>query len=79
MVGESPRSRVIVGSSRFHEAVLSADRQNGPSKSTLYRVLSIVPVEVLVAAVSRWAEENLSGGVPIEGGELEGVSLDGKT
>jgi predicted transposase YbfD/YdcC len=51
----------------------------GPGKSTLYRVLSVVPVEVLVVTVSRWAEENLGCCVPLADGELEGVSLDGKT
>lgn len=50
----------------------------GPSKSTLYRVLSDVPIETLEAQLNRWAEENLAD-LPLAPDELEAMSVDGKT
>jgi len=49
----------------------------GPSKSTLYRVLALIPVEVLEAILQQWAEENLAD-IPLAAGEMEAVALDGK-
>lgn len=57
---------------------LGFTRSYGPSKSTLYRVLSLVPIEFLEAKLQQWAEENLSH-VPAASGELEGIAVDGKT
>ena len=57
---------------------LGFTRSYGPSKSTLYRVLSLVPSELLEAKLQQWAEENLDH-VPAASGELEGIAMDGKT
>ncbi len=58
---------------------LGFTRPYGPSKSTLYRVLSQVPFESLTHQVSQWAEANLAQGVPLPADELEAEALDGKT
>jgi len=50
----------------------------GPSKSTLYRVLSLVPIGCLEAKLQQWAEENLAD-IPQSAGELKAVAVDGKT
>jgi predicted transposase YbfD/YdcC len=50
----------------------------GPSKSTLYLVLSQIPVEMLEARLRRWGEENLAVLPPAPDG-LEGEAIDGKT
>ena len=58
---------------------LGFERSYGPSKSTLYRVLSLVPLEALLSKVNQWAEENLSHWWPAVKGQLEGIAIDGKT
>jgi predicted transposase YbfD/YdcC len=50
----------------------------GPSQSTLYLVLGLVPIETLEAKLNQWSEENLAD-IPPVNGELEGVAIDGKT
>jgi predicted transposase YbfD/YdcC len=50
----------------------------GPSKSTLYLVLSQIPVKMLEARLQRWGEENLAALPPAPDG-LEGEAIDGKT
>ena len=57
---------------------LGFTKSYGPSKSTLYRVLSFVPVKILEAKLTQWAEENLANMPPVSG-QLEGVAVDGKT
>lgn len=57
---------------------LGFTKSYGPSKSTLYRVLSLVPIGCLEAKLQQWAEDNLAD-VPPSAGELEGVAVDGKT
>jgi len=57
---------------------LGFTKSYGPSKSTLYRVLSLVPIECLEAKLQQWSEDNLAD-VPPSPGELEGVAVDGKT
>ena len=57
---------------------LGFTKSYGPSKSTLYRVLALVPVAMLEAALTQWAEDNVAT-VPPPSGELEGVAVDGKT
>jgi len=51
----------------------------GPSKSTLYRVLALIPLETLVAIVCRWLEDNFAECVPADHDALQGVAIDGKT
>jgi predicted transposase YbfD/YdcC len=51
----------------------------GPSKSTLYRVLSGVGVEEFEAQVSQWLEENWGHLLQSKADELDGVAMDGKT
>jgi predicted transposase YbfD/YdcC len=50
----------------------------GPSLATLYRVLSLIPCQVLEAQLCRWAEDILAK-TPAAPGELEAMALDGKT
>lgn len=57
---------------------LGFTKEYGPSKSTLYLVLSMITVEQFEAKVSQWIEENW-GHLPQPGqDELEGIALDGK-
>jgi predicted transposase YbfD/YdcC len=58
---------------------LGFTRTYGPSKSTLYRVLSPTCVEELEVQLSRWAEENWGLVGRVDEAELEGVAMDGKT
>jgi predicted transposase YbfD/YdcC len=51
----------------------------GPGKSTLYRVLALITVEVFIAQVNHWLEDNFPPSAPADPGTLEGVSVDGKT
>jgi predicted transposase YbfD/YdcC len=51
----------------------------GPGKSTLYRVLALITVEVFIAQVNRWLEDNFPPSPPADPDDLEGVSVDGKT
>jgi predicted transposase YbfD/YdcC len=51
----------------------------GPSKSTLYRVLSWVCIQEFEGKVSQWLEENWGHLLQSKAGELEGVAMDGKT
>jgi predicted transposase YbfD/YdcC len=60
-------------------ARLGFTRPYGPSKSTLYRVLSQIPFQELTDQVGQWAEEHISQAVPQAADELEGVAMDGKT
>jgi hypothetical protein len=51
----------------------------GPSKSTLYRVLSRVCIQEFEAQVSQWLEENWGHLLQSKEAELDGVAMDGKT
>ncbi len=51
----------------------------GPGKSTLYRVLALVPCVMLETQLTQWIEENLANCPPPQDGDLEGVAIDGKT
>lgn len=57
---------------------LGFTKSYGPSKSTLYRVLALIPVAILEAVLNQWAEDHMAD-LPPSSGELEGVSVDGKT
>jgi predicted transposase YbfD/YdcC len=58
---------------------LGFTRTYGPSKSTLYRVLSLICVEQFEAQVSQWAEEHEAHLPQTDDHALEGVAMDGKT
>jgi len=60
-------------------ARLGFSKPYGPSQSTLYEVLSQVKVTELERALTAWMEDSLADSLPVEPGELEGMSLDGKT
>ena len=60
-------------------ARLGFSKPYGPSQSTLYEVLSQVKVTDLERALTAWMEESLVDSLAAEAGELEGMSLDGKT
>lgn len=51
----------------------------GPSKSTLYRVLALVTVEVFITQVNRWLDDNFAPTPSADPSDLEGISVDGKT
>lgn len=51
----------------------------GPSKSTLYRVLSLLPPEALETQLGQWAADLLAQLGPPEDGQPDGIALDGKT
>jgi predicted transposase YbfD/YdcC len=57
---------------------LGFTKEYGPSKSTMYQVLSLITVEVFVATVSQWIEQYLTDLIP-QDDELEGMAIDGKT
>ncbi len=57
---------------------LGFTKSYGPSKSTLYRILAIVPIEMLEKALQRWAEDNMADSPPADD-ELEGIAIDGKS
>lgn len=57
---------------------LGFTRPYGPSKSTLYRVLSLIPISSLEAKLQQWIEDNLADLSP-SSNEPEGVAVDGKT
>lgn len=50
----------------------------GASRSTLYRILAIVPIAELEAVLNQWTE-GIMIQMPPPGDELEGVAMDGKT
>jgi len=58
---------------------LGFTRDYGPGKSTIYRVLALIPPATLETAISRWAEAVLAVLPPAQPGELEVVNIDGKT
>jgi predicted transposase YbfD/YdcC len=58
---------------------LGFTKEYGPSKSTLYRMLSMIAVEKFEAKVSQWIEEVLPHLSATAGDELEGVAVDGKS
>ena len=57
---------------------LGFTKSYGPSKSTLYRVLAMVPIEALEAVLNQWAEDNMIDRPP-SNDELDGAAMDGKT
>lgn len=57
---------------------LGFTKSYGPSQATLYRVLAVVSIATLGAALHQWAEENLTDLPPVSD-ELEGIAVDGKT
>lgn len=57
---------------------LGFSKSYGPSKSTLYRVLAKIPIVKLETVLNQWAEDNMAV-MPLSDGQLEGVSVDGKT
>jgi predicted transposase YbfD/YdcC len=57
---------------------LGFTKSYGPSKSTLYRVLALVPILALEAVLSEWAEDNMIDRPPADD-QLEGAAMDGKT
>jgi predicted transposase YbfD/YdcC len=58
---------------------LGFSKAYGPSKSTLYRVLSLIPVEQFEAVLSEWLEENWGHLLQPGEDEWDGVAMDGKT
>lgn len=57
---------------------LGFTKEYGPSKSTLYLVLSMITVEQFEAKVSQWIEENWGDLPQLGEDEYEGIALDGK-
>jgi predicted transposase YbfD/YdcC len=58
---------------------LGFTKSYGPSKSTLYRVLSLVSVEQVEAQVNGWLEELWMQLDPASEASLEPIAMDGKT
>lgn len=59
--------------------LLGFTRDYGPSKSTLYRVLSLVTIEAFERVLTAWMEAVLAALPPLAEDELEVIHLDGKS